>query len=230
MAIFGDRLTCWPGMPVHFAGHGGQNLGMNIPFEHARFLKSASSSQDFPPDTGAEVAFCGRSNAGKSSAINAICRQNCLARTSKTPGRTQVVNFFNLDSDARLVDLPGYGYAKAPARVQQRWQNLMESYLVHRQALCGLVLSMDIRHPLTDIDWTMIQWSIHYRLPLYILLTKADKLSRNAMAKSLTRVTSELEQQGFDAGTQIFSATKRTGISQAQAKISAWIAKALMRV
>ena len=216
-------------MPVHFARLRGRELGMGISFEHARFLKSASSTRGFPPDAGVEIAFCGRSNAGKSSAINAICGQNSLARTSKTPGRTQMINFFNLDNGARLVDLPGYGYAKAPARVQQRWQNLMESYLVHRQALCGLILSMDIRHPLAEIDWTMVQWSTHYRLPLYILLTKADKLNRNAMAKSLTRVTSELEQRGFDAGTQIFSATKKTGITQVQKKISAWIAKALMQ-
>ena len=202
---------------------------MSLVFQHVRFLKSASTVRDFPEDAGAEVAFCGRSNAGKSSAINAICQQNSLARTSKTPGRTRLINFFKLGSDARLVDLPGYGYAKAPAKVQQQWQNLMQSYLVHRHALCGLILLMDIRHPLTEIDWTMIQWSEHYRLPLYILLTKADKVNRNAMMKSHTRVASDLERHGFDAGTQIFSATRRTGISQAQKKISAWITRTLMQ-
>ncbi len=200
---------------------------MSLPFKQVRFLKSASAIQGFPADAGVEIAFCGRSNAGKSSAINALCQQNNLARTSKTPGRTQLINFFKLDGDARLVDLPGYGYAKAPARVQKQWQDLMESYLVHRCALRGLVLLMDIRHPLTEIDWTMVRWSQHYRLPLYILLTKADKVNRNAMVKSLTRVTSELEQKGFDAGIQIFSATKRVGIAQVQEKISAWIARAL---
>ena len=202
---------------------------MSLPLKHVRFLKSASVIQDFPADTGAEIAFCGRSNAGKSSAINAICQQNNLARTSKTPGRTQLINFFKLDGDARLVDLPGYGYARAPASVQQQWQDLMESYLVHRCALCGLILLMDIRHPLTEIDWTMVRWSEYYRLPLYILLTKADKVNRNAMAKSLTQVTSELERQGFDAGTQVFSATRRVGIAQVQEKISAWITRALVQ-
>lgn len=201
---------------------------MSLPFQQAQFLKSAGSLQDFPEDTGAEVAFCGRSNAGKSSTINAICRQKNLARTSKTPGRTQLINFFKLDGDTRLIDLPGYGYAKAPAHIQHQWQSLMESYLVHRHALCGLILLMDIRHPLTEIDWTMIRWSKHYKLALHILLTKADKVSRNAMAKSLTRVTSEMEQHGFHAGTQIFSATQRIGIAQVQEKISAWVSQALV--
>lgn len=201
---------------------------MNLPFQQVQFLKSAGSLQDFPEDTGAEVAFCGRSNAGKSSAINAICRQKNLARTSKTPGRTQLINFFKLDGDTRLIDLPGYGYAKAPAHVQHQWQGLMESYLVHRHALCGLILLMDIRHPLTEIDWTMIHWSKHYKLALHILLTKADKVNRNAMAKSLTQVTSKLEQHGLHAGTQIFSATQRIGIAQVQEKISAWVSQALV--
>lgn len=201
---------------------------MSLPFQQAQFLKSASSLQDFPEDAGAEVAFCGRSNAGKSSTINAICQQKNLARTSKTPGRTQLINFFKLDGDTRLIDLPGYGYAKAPAHIQRQWQDLMESYLVHRRALCGLILLMDIRRPLTEIDWTMIRWSKHYKLALHILLTKADKVSRNAMAKSLTRVTSTLEQHEFHAGTQIFSATQRIGIAQVQEKISAWVSQTLV--
>lgn len=202
---------------------------MSLPFQQVRFLTSASSLHDFPEDAGAEVAFCGRSNAGKSSAINTICQQGNLARTSKTPGRTQLINFFRLDGDTRLVDLPGYGYAKAPAHVQRQWQGLMESYLVHRHALCGLILLMDIRHPLTEIDWTMIRWSQHYKLALHILLTKADKVGRNLMAKSLTRVTSELEQHGFHAGTQIFSATQRIGVAQVQEKISAWVSQTLVQ-
>ncbi len=201
---------------------------MKIPLSQARFLKSAASIIDFPTDSGAEVAFCGRSNSGKSSAINALCRQKNLARTSKTPGRTQLINFFKLDGDSRLVDLPGYGYAKAPAKVQQQWQSLMEKYLIHRHALCGLILLMDIRHPLTEIDWTMIRWSEHYQLPLYILLTKVDKVNRNNMVKTLTKVTSCLEQQGFSCGVQVFSGTKQIGIAQAQEKISAWLTAALI--
>ena len=193
----------------------------------ATFLRSASSEKDFPDDIVAEIAFCGRSNAGKSSAINTLCRQNNLARTSKTPGRTQLINFFKLDGDTCLVDLPGYGYAKAPTKVQQKWQQLMESYLTHRQALCGLILMMDIRHPLTDIDWTMIHWSNHYQLPLYILLTKADKVNRNHTAKTMTLVSSKLEQHGLDCGLQTFSATKQIGVSQAQNKIVDWLTAAI---
>jgi len=200
---------------------------MNPTLSQASFLKSASAEKDFPNDIGAEIAFCGRSNAGKSSAINTLCRQKSLARTSKTPGRTQLINFFKLDGDTCLVDLPGYGYAKAPVKVQQKWQQLMEVYLTNRQALCGLVLLMDIRHPLTDIDWTMIHWTDHYQLPLYILLTKADKVNRNDTAKAMTLVSSKLEQEGFDCGIQTFSATKKIGVNQAEIKINDWLDKAM---
>ena len=201
---------------------------MKIPLSQARFLKSASTLRDFPNDSGAEIAFCGRSNAGKSSAINAICRQKNLARTSKTPGRTQLINFFSIDGDTRLVDLPGYGFAKAPIKVQKKWQALMESYLIHRNALCGLVLLMDIRHPLTEIDWTMVRWSEYYQLPFYILLTKVDKVNRSNSVKMLTKVTSTLEQEGIHFGVQLFSATKHVGITQAQKKISAWLTQAVI--
>ena len=201
---------------------------MKIPLSQARFLKSASSQLDFPKDSGAEIAFCGRSNAGKSSAINAICRQKNLARTSKSPGCTQLINFFSIDGDTRLVDLPGYGFAKAPIKVQKKWQALMESYLIHRNALCGLVLLMDIRHPLTEIDWTMIRWSEYYQLPFYILLTKVDKVNRSNSVKMLTKVTSTLEQEGIQFGVQLFSATKHVGITQIQQKISAWLTQAVI--
>ena len=200
---------------------------MSTLLSKATFLRSASALKDFPTEIVAEIAFCGRSNAGKSSAINALCRQNNLARTSKTPGRTQLINFFKLDGDTCLVDLPGYGYAKAPAKVQQKWQRLMESYLTHRQALCGLVLLMDIRHPLTEIDWTMIRWAHHYQLPLYILLTKADKVNRNHTAKTMTLVSSKLEQHEIECGLQTFSATKQIGINQAQNKIVDWLNSAI---
>ena len=202
---------------------------MQIPLAKAQFLKSAPSTRDFPEDRGAEIAFCGRSNAGKSSAINRLCRQKDLARTSKTPGRTQAINFFTLDGDARLVDLPGYGYVKAPTKVQQQWRRLIEAYLVRRNALCGLILVMDIRHPLTQTDWTMIHWSRHYQLPLYILLTKADKVNRNDLMKTLTKVTAEIEKQNFDCGIQVFSSTKQVGVAQAQEKISAWLGAALIK-
>ena len=202
---------------------------MSTLLSKARFLRSASTQKDFPSDIRAEIAFCGRSNAGKSSAINALCRQNNLARTSKTPGRTQLINFFKLDGDTCLVDLPGYGYAKAPAKVQQKWQQLMETYLTVREPLCGLVLLMDIRHPLTEIDWTMIHWTSYYQLPLYILLTKADKVNRNYTVKTTTLVASKLEQEGYDCGVQTFSATKQIGLNQAQNKIIDWLTNAVTK-
>ncbi len=200
---------------------------MSIPFTKAQFLRSASSAGDFPIDAGAEIAFCGRSNAGKSSAINALCNQNNLARTSKTPGRTQLINFFTLDGDTRLVDLPGYGYAKAPVNVQRHWHELMETYLVNRQVLYGLVLLMDIRHPLTEIDWKMIHWSQHYQLPLYVLLTKADKVKRGKMMQTVTKVAAQLEQEMPETAIQVFSATKKMGVSQAQNHLANWLESAL---
>ena len=201
---------------------------MQIKLSQAKFRLSAASVKNFPQDRGAEIAFCGRSNAGKSSAINALCQQKNLARTSKTPGRTQMINFFQLDGDAHLVDLPGYGFAKAPKQVQQKWHRLMEDYLIERNALCGLVLLMDIRHPLMEIDWTMIRWSKHYQLPLYILLTKVDKVKRNAQVKNLTKVCSTLEEQNLNISVQIFSATKLTGVHQAQEKITSMLQHALL--
>lgn len=203
---------------------------MTTLLSNAQFLRSASSEKDFPDDIKAEIAFCGRSNAGKSSAINTLCRQNSLCRTSKTPGRTQLINFFKLDGDTCLVDLPGYGYAKAPVKVQQQWQKLMESYLTHRKQLCGLVLLMDIRHPLTEIDWAMIRWTDQNHLPLYILLTKADKVNRNHTVKTMTQVSSKLEQEALECGIQTFSATKKIGVSQAQNKIKAWLDTAMLDV
>lgn len=200
---------------------------MSILLSQAQFLRSASAEKDFPDDIGAEIAFCGRSNAGKSSAINTLCRQNSLARTSKTPGRTQLINFFKLDGDSCLVDLPGYGYAKAPIKVQKQWQQLMQDYLMNREPLCGLVMLMDIRHPLTDIDWTMIHWTKNYDLALYVLLTKADKVNRSHTVKTMTQVSAKLEQEGFDCGVQTFSATKKIGLSQAQNKITSWLSSAL---
>jgi len=171
---------------------------MSTLLSKAHFLRSASAEKDFPGDIGAEIAFCGRSNAGKSSAINTLCRQNSLARTSKTPGRTQLINFFKLDGDSCLVDLPGYGYAKAPAKIQQKWQQLMKDYLMYREPLCGL-----------------------------ILLMKADKVNRNHTVKAMTQVSAKLEEKGFDCGIQAFSATKQIGLSQAQNKITSWLDSAL---
>ena len=140
---------------------------MNPIYHRAKFINSAPRLQDAPPDQGREIAFAGRSNAGKSSAINTLVQQNALARVSKTPGRTQLLNFFQIDEQRKLVDLPGYGYAKVPEAIKKDWGKMMETYLSQRQALYGIVLVMDIRHPLTDFDWQMIEWCQH----LFFLIT-----------------------------------------------------------
>lgn len=166
-----------------------------------------------------EIAFAGRSNAGKSSALNAITGRKALARTSKTPGRTQLVNFFSLDGERRLVDLPGYGYAKVPEAMRRHWRELMESYFVERRSLVGLVLVMDCRHPLTDFDQQMLAWSNANHCPVHILLTKADKLSRGAGSATLHKVRKAV---GENASVQLFSATKKTGLEQARDQLGAF--------
>jgi GTP-binding protein len=185
---------------------------MNPVYHQAKFLKSSPSLKDTPTDMGKEIAFAGRSNAGKSSAINSLTRQNSLARTSKTPGRTQMLNFFEINEHQRFVDLPGYGYAKVPMEVKTKWHQLMEIYLTKRKSLCGIVLVMDVRHPLTDFDWQMVDWCQHAVLPLHVLLTKADKLTYGAGKNTLLQIQRELKDIKIPVTTQLFSALKKTGI------------------
>lgn len=188
----------------------------------AAFLTSATSTRDCPPDRGIEIAFAGRSNAGKSSALNALTQQGSLARTSKTPGRTQLINFFRIDDERRLVDLPGYGYAKVSAGTRERWQEGLEDYLEHRGCLAGLVLVMDIRHPLTDYDTMMLEWCMTRGLRAHCLLTKADKLSRGATANAVQAVRRQLARwPGTTA--QAFSATEKTGIDDAWRLLGDWL-------
>lgn len=191
-------------------------------YNRAEFLVSVPTPQQAPDDTGFEVAFAGRSNAGKSSALNALTGRKSLARTSKTPGRTQHLVFFSLDDDHRLVDLPGYGFAKVPDKVRMLWGQAMESYLVNRQSLRGLILLMDVRHPLTDFDQQMLAWCAHSGMPVHILLTKADKLKRGAAMNSLHKVKKELKDQP-NVSIQLFSATKKIGIEEALAIIDNWL-------
>ncbi|MBI1423819.1 MAG: YihA family ribosome biogenesis GTP-binding protein [Gammaproteobacteria bacterium] len=193
------------------------------PLQAAHFLLSTPSLLHAPQDSGREVAFAGRSNAGKSSALNVLCNQKALARTSKTPGRTQQLVFFGVTEQVRLVDLPGYGYAKVNAQTQQQWQSLMESFLGQRQALHGIVLVMDIRHPLTEYDQQMLEWCHYHRMPVLVLLTKADKLSRGAAHNTLHSVRRELEALPL-CQVQLFSATKRTGVEEAREQICNWLA------
>lgn len=191
--------------------------------QQARFLISAAKVDQCPPDEGLEVAFAGRSNAGKSSALNTLTHAN-LARTSKTPGRTQLLNFFELDEQRRLVDLPGYGYAKVPIPLKLHWQQHLEAYLSSRESLAGLMLMMDIRHPLTEFDRMMLDWSQASGMPMHILLTKADKLAFGAAKNALLKVRQEIFREwGDSVSLQLFSAPKRQGTEEALQVLAHWL-------
>jgi GTP-binding protein len=181
-----------------------------------RFLLSVGELHQLPPDRGAEVAVAGRSNAGKSSAINALCGRRKLAFISRTPGRTQLINFFQLGDGYHLVDLPGYGYAKVPADVQARWEALLGTYLRQRRALRGLILVMDARHPLTPLDRRMLDWYGVTLRPVHILLTKADKLSRQAAQRQLTQTRAVLSRLYPAASVQLFSSASLIGLDEAR--------------
>ena len=195
---------------------------MNARYFRARFQTSAATLGDCPRSE-AEVAFAGRSNAGKSSAINAITRNGRLARTSKTPGRTQLINFFVLDPARYLVDLPGYGYAKVSRSRQQAWQRSLGEYLCYREPLCGLVSVMDIRHPLTDSDWQLIELQQGGHAALHVLLTKSDKLSRNQMRNRLESVRRQLSEAGVEATLQDFSAVDGHGVDDVHEVLDHWL-------
>jgi len=182
-------------------------------YNQACFLKSVPEPRLAPPDEGREVAFAGRSNAGKSSALNKLTQRQGLARTSKTPGRTQHLVFFELDPTHRLVDLPGYGYARVPEKVRRHWGKAMADYLAQRHSLQGLILLMDIRHPLTDFDRQMLEWCDWRGLPVHVLLTKADKLKRGKAATALLQFKKALDGA---ATVQLFSALNRQGADEAR--------------
>lgn len=190
----------------------------------ATFLMSAPTFKLCPADTGMEVAFAGRSNAGKSSAINALTNQRQLARSSKTPGRTQMINFFSLGSDdKRLVDLPGYGYAQVPETMKIKWQKELETYLVERQSLVGLVLLTDIRHPLKYFDEQMLHWAKDGELPVHILLTKSDKLKFGASKTALLDTEKQLKKLGLPFSVQLFSALNKSGIDELGQVMGDWL-------
>jgi GTP-binding protein len=192
-------------------------------YQGARFLTAAARVDQAPPDAGWEVAFVGRSNAGKSSAINTLCHQKALARTSRTPGRTQLLVFFELDDARRLVDLPGYGYAKVSEAIKREWQAELARYLERRASLAGLVVVMDIRHPLKEFDRQMLAWGVARGLPALALLTKADKLGRGAAAGTLVRVEREVRALGGEVWCETFSAQERVGVGAVQARLDLWL-------
>lgn len=197
-----------------------------IKFQSAEFTTSAPSLKQCPEDSGCEVAFAGRSNAGKSSAINTLTRNKSLARTSKTPGRTQMINYFTLAEGKRLVDLPGYGYAKVPIAMKAQWDRHLAEYLQQRKSLGGLILLMDIRHPLQDYDRQMLNWAAQAGLPVHILLTKSDKLKRGPAQSTLLKVDSFLRE--MDPGVtlltvQTFSSLKKQGLPELEAQLNLWL-------
>jgi GTP-binding protein len=193
------------------------------PFRAAQFLLSAHRLDQLPADEGAEIAFAGRSNAGKSSALNVICDQQGLARTSKTPGRTQQLVVFPLDATHRLIDLPGYGYAKVPEQLRAHWRGVIDMYLRTRESLRGVVLVMDARHPLREFDRMMLDFAAATGRASLCLLTKSDKLSRGEAASTLLAVRKEIASIAPGALAQLFSSLKGTGIDEARKTLAGWL-------
>ena len=192
-------------------------------YRKATYLTSAAKLSQCPPDEGWEVAFAGRSNAGKSSAINSLTGNSKLAKTSRTPGRTQLINFFELSARQRLVDLPGYGYAKVPLAIKREWTEQLENYLQQRRCLRGLILLMDVRHPLQAFDRQMLDWALAAAMPVHILLTKADKLKKGPATSTLLKLRAELEPHRGLVSAQLFSALKHSGHEQLLAVLDGWL-------
>lgn len=191
-------------------------------YNHVTFFKSAQKLSQVPDDSEVEVAFAGRSNSGKSSAINTITNHKGLAKTSKTPGRTQLLNYFQVTDRKFIVDLPGYGYAKVSKSIKKEWEKTLSSYIETREQLKGVVIIMDIRHPLKDYDIEMINWISKIGISIHILLTKSDKLKRGAAKNTLLNVTRELEPYGDLVSVQLFSSSKATGVEEARAQLDEW--------
>ncbi|MEQ9889423.1 ribosome biogenesis GTP-binding protein YihA/YsxC [Pectobacterium zantedeschiae] len=191
-------------------------------YHMTRFIISAPDIRHLATDSGIEVAFAGRSNAGKSSALNTLTNQKNLARTSKTPGRTQLINLFQVADGVRLVDLPGYGYAEVPEQMKIKWQRALGEYLQKRNSLKGLVVLMDIRHPLKDLDQQMIQWAVDVGLPVLVLLTKADKLASGARKTQLNMVREAVLPFTGDIQVEVFSSLKKLGVDKLRQKLDNW--------
>ena len=197
-------------------------LVASLNFRKTKFVTSAPDISKMPKDQGIEVAFAGRSNSGKSSALNAICDQKHLAKTSRTPGRTQLINLFAVTENRFLVDLPGYGYAAVPESMKRQWQKSMSEYLQKRRALRGIVVTMDIRHPLKDHDRLILDWSVTANLPVLILLTKADKIGQNVRRESLKEVQLLLSEFGGNFTVIPFSAWNKIGIEETRQVLTSW--------
>ena len=194
---------------------------MKNPYHKAHFLTSAAKLSQLPEGDGMEVAFVGRSNVGKSSALNALTQQKSLARTSKTPGRTQLINLFSIDDQRRLVDLPGYGYAKVSEAMKREWQKTLQRYLEERDILRGLVVLVDIRHPLKEVDFAMVSWAVAAELPVHVLCNKADKLSRNQVMRAVMEFQKMLPESEL-ISIQAFSAQSKEGLSGLVEQLNGW--------
>ena len=194
-------------------------------FEEATFFRAVHHVDDLPPDTGVEVAFAGRSNAGKSTALNVLLNRKSLARVSKTPGRTRAINFFKIGPDCFIVDLPGYGYASVSKRERSGWGTLISAYIQHRNALRGLVVVMDARHPLGKLDQGLLGWISEMSIPAHVLLTKSDKLSRGESIATLNNCRAALSRTFPGCSAQLFSGLDKTGVKEARALLAAWLNK-----
>ncbi|HAS6348989.1 ribosome biogenesis GTP-binding protein YihA/YsxC [Vibrio sp. IRLE0018] len=201
-------------------------MSVKIHYQNTHFITSAPDIRHLPADEGIEIAFAGRSNAGKSSALNRLTNQKSLAKTSKTPGRTQLINLFKVTEGCHIVDLPGYGFAQVPLEMKNKWQKSLGEYLQKRECLKGLVVLMDIRHPMKDLDQQMIFWAIESRIPVQVLLTKADKLKSGARKAELLKVRKLAETFGGDVQVDVYSSLKGLGVDQLRAKLDSWFAPA----
>jgi GTP-binding protein len=194
-------------------------------FKHCEFLVSAYKTSQLPPDEGMEIAFAGRSNAGKSTTINALTNHKGLAKVSKTPGRTQLFNCFEFMPNKRLVDLPGYGYAKVPVKMKKHWEKEIDQYLMKRESLIGVVIIMDIRHPMKNFDEQMLHWAHQSGLHSHVLLNKADKLNNNETKKTLMQVTAAISKISTSTTCQVFSALRKTGAAELSRIITPWFSE-----
>jgi GTP-binding protein len=199
------------------------HAAMKNHYQQTRFILGSPDSRGAPPDTGREVAFAGRSNAGKSSALNVITQQRALARISKAPGRTREINFFHVRDDCRLVDLPGYGYAKVSKSMKGRWQHSIDRYLETRESLCGIILLMDVRHPLKDYDQQVLGWCYAAGLQTHVLLTKSDKLKKGPAKSTLLQTRKQLKDLHPEATIQLFSAHTRDGREDVWQRLDQWL-------
>ena len=197
-----------------------------IHYQNTHFITSAPDIRHLPEDEGIEVAFAGRSNAGKSSALNRLTNQRGLAKTSKTPGRTQLINLFKVDENCHIVDLPGYGFAQVPIELKKKWQKSLGEYLQKRQCLKGLVVLMDIRHPMKDLDQQLIYWAVDQSIPVQVLLTKADKFKSGARQTQVLKIREASLEFGGEVAVDAFSSLKGIGVDLLRAKLDTWFAPA----